>query len=43
MPNKLVHWNELVDPPSGNPTKSVQVNEIIKRVKKKEVRKQGEA
>ena len=43
MPNKLMHWNELADPPSGNPTKSVEVNDIIKRVKKKEVRKQGKS
>ena len=28
---------------SGNPTKSVKVNELIKRVKKAEVRKECEA
>ena len=41
MPNKLMHWNELSTPPVGNPTKSSPVNDLIKRVKKKEVRKQG--
>ena len=41
MPNKLIPWNELATPPFGNPTRSVPVNELIKRVKKKEVRKQG--
>ena len=41
MPNKLMYWNELANPPIGNPTKSAAVNELIKRVKKKEVRKQG--
>ena len=41
MPNRLMHWNELANPPVGNPTKSSQVNDLIKRVKKKEVRKQG--
>lgn len=41
MPNKLMTWNELAYPPVGNPTKSIPVNELIKRVKKKEVRKQG--
>ena len=41
MPNKLMPWNELANPPIGNPTKSIPVNELIKRVKKKEVRKQG--
>lgn len=41
MPNKHMHWNALANPPVGNPTKSIPVNELIKRVKKKEVRKEG--
>lgn len=41
MPNKLVAWN--VETETGNPTKSVLVNELIKVVKKKEVRKEGKA
>ena len=40
MPNKLLGWN--VDTMSGNPTKSVLVDEVINKVKKMEVRKQGE-
>ena len=43
MPNRLIHWNELANPPFGNPTKSSAVNDLIKRIKKKEVRKQGKA
>jgi hypothetical protein len=39
MPNKLSKWNPIAQ--NGNPTKSVEVNELIKRVKNKEVRKQG--
>ena len=39
MPNRLVSWN--VESLSGNPTKSVLVNDLIKVVKKKEVRKEG--
>jgi hypothetical protein len=38
MPNKLTPWN--IDSASGNPTKSIEVNEIVKRVQKMEVRKQ---
>ena len=41
MPNKLMSWNALANPPVGNPTKSIAVNNIIKLVKKKEVRRQG--
>jgi hypothetical protein len=41
MPNKLGHWQAQAHPPVGNPTKSVEVNDIIKVVKKKEVRGQG--
>ena len=39
MPNKGTPWN--VESQTGNPTKSVAVNELIKAVKKSEVRKQG--
>jgi len=39
MPNKLTPWNVFTN--SGNPTRSVEVNELIKVVKKYEVRKQG--
>ena len=39
MPNRLAHWDAW--PKSGNPTKSVELNNLIKNVKKKEVRKQG--
>ena len=41
MPSRLLPWNEQSR--SGNPTKSVQVNDLIKAIKKKEVRKQGKA
>ena len=41
MPNKLMTWNEMSDPPMGNPTKSTVVNDLISLVKMKEVRKQG--
>ena len=41
MPNRLLHWNEQTR--QGNPTKSSMVNNLIKRVKKDEVRKQGKA
>ena len=41
MPNRLIPWNTISN--SGNPTKSTNVNDLIKRVKKKEVRKQGVA
>ena len=39
MPNRLMVWNELSN--VGNPTRCTQLNELIKRVKKQEVRKQG--
>jgi hypothetical protein len=39
MPNKLTAWNAISG--QGNPTRSIEVNELIKKVKKKEVRKQG--
>ena len=41
MPNRLMQWNVMAIPPTGNPTKSILVNDLIKLVKKKEVRKQG--
>ena len=41
MPNRLLPWNEQTR--TGNPTRSVLVNNLIKEVKKKEVRKQGKA
>lgn len=41
MPNKLLGWN--VETMSGNPTKSVTVNEVINKVKKMEVRRQGKS
>ena len=41
MPNKLLGWN--VELMSGNPTKSVVVNDVINKVKKMEVRKQGKS
>jgi hypothetical protein len=41
MPNKLMPWNAIAQ--VGNPTKSIEVNELIKAIKKKEVRKQGKA
>ena len=39
MPNKIMAWNEMTN--QGNPTRSTEINELIKRVKKKEVRRQG--
>ena len=41
MPNQNAKWN--VESQSGNPTMSVAVNNLIKRVKKAEVRKRGKA
>ena len=41
MPNKGMQWNELVNPPCGNPTKSTEINKLIGWIKKKETRKQG--
>ena len=40
MPNILMHLNELANPPVGNPTKSIVVNDLVKIVKKKKVQKQ---
>ena len=39
MPNRLAHWD--VRTRTGNPTKSAELNDLIKMIKKKEVRKQG--
>ena len=39
MTNRLMTWNELSN--VGNPTKSTEINDLIKYIKKKEVRKQG--
>ncbi len=39
MTNKVVSWNVQMN--TGNPTRSIPVNEIIKNVKKEEVRKRG--
>ena len=39
MPNCLVLWSSANN--EGNPTKSIDVNDLIRRVKKKEVRNQG--
>jgi hypothetical protein len=41
MPNRLMSWNVLTN--VGNPTKSIEINDLIKAIKKKEVRKQGKA
>ena len=41
MPNKLIGWNVATQ--TGNPTRSVPVNQLIKDVKKAEVRRQGKS
>jgi hypothetical protein len=41
MPNCLMSWNAVSG--QGNPTRSIEVNTLIKKVKKKEVQKQGVA
>ena len=41
MPTKNHQWNELTN--MGNPTRSQAVNDMIKKVKRFEVRKQGKA
>jgi hypothetical protein len=41
MPNRLMVW--VSGRNEGNPTRSIEVNNLIKRVKKTEVRKQGAA
>jgi len=39
MPNRLMEWSTTRE--EGNPTRSVEVNALIKAVKRKEARKQG--
>ena len=39
MPNRMMVWNEISN--CGNPTRCTLINDMIKRVKKMEVRKQG--
>jgi hypothetical protein len=39
MPNRLIVWNQRTR--EGNLTRSNIVNELIKRVKKQEIRRQG--
>ena len=39
MPNKLMKWDAMSN--VGNPMKSIKVNDVIQKVMKKEVRKQG--
>ena len=39
MPSKLEPWNKRTK--QGNPTRSVEVNEMVKKMRKFEVRKQG--
>jgi len=41
MPNRLAAWSYTRN--EGNPTRSTEINDLIKRVKRKEVRKQGVA
>ena len=41
MPNRLLGWNVTTN--NGNPTKLIVINDLIKRVKKMEVRQQGKA
>jgi hypothetical protein len=41
MPNRVACWDEIRK--NGNPTRSKEINELIKHVKKKEVRLQGKA
>lgn len=39
MPNRLTAWNQLTG--YGNPTRSQRLNDLIKKIKRKEVRGQG--
>ena len=41
MPHKLMSWK--IQSMTGNPTKSIEVNNLVKKVQKLEVRKQGKA
>ena len=40
-PNKLMKWDAMLN--VGNATKSIEVSNVIQKVMKKEVRKQGKA
>ena len=40
MPNRMMICNILTNPPSDNPTRSLEVNKVIKDIKRKEVRHQ---
>ena len=39
MTNRLLQWNEISN--VGNPINSAEVNDLVKRVTKKEARKEG--
>ena len=39
MTNRLLAWNEIAK--VGNPTRSAELNDLVKYIKKKEVRRQG--
>ena len=39
IPNRLMVWNAVIG--QGNPTRSIEVNDLIKKVKKKDVRGRG--
>jgi hypothetical protein len=39
MVNRVIAWNAVSQ--VGNPTRSIEVYDLIKRIKKKEARKQG--
>ena len=39
MTNRLMPWNEIAS--VGNPTRCTEINDLVKYIKKKEVRKQG--
>ncbi|MHA7865855.1 hypothetical protein, partial [Flagellimonas marinaquae] len=41
MPNKMMQWNQVSG--MGNPTKSVEVNQLVRFIWRKEVRGQGAA
>ena len=41
MPHKLIGWN--IEAGTGSPTKSIEVNDVVKKVQKMEVRKQGKS
>lgn len=41
MPHRLTAWNPIAN--VGNPTRSAEVNAMVKQCKKREVRKQGKA